>query len=549
MTSPEIKINGIKFSPVAGIPYKHDYVKYASIIDAPPSEWHHALNVPKDTQLNKETVERVVYRHLVLHDLFFIEYFILQIPNSNHPYVVERCKDVETGPPTMTLDIWFRGGYKSSIITGAETVQYHLLNPDHSSLIMSYKKGLAEKLTDTTRKAYEMDFMKFLFPDLLWDNPNTQAPVWSIQNGFTIKRRNNTRREPSIYASGLVEGMAQGFHCERIIFDDFETEDMKDSADVMDAVFSKFEMAQFLHTKTAADRQRVIGTIYSHLGPIMKVKDKKKLDGSPMYHCRIVPGTVGGEFDGKPVLWSQEVLDKEKTQPHYPTQVLCDPTPLKLRKLNSTYLMDIEPELIPKHVLKFMIVDPAGESNGKPGCDWAILNIGVDPKPDELGASNVYLMNAFIDQLSETEAPEAVARMYLTSGIILKVGVEKVAQSTAEIHIANALSAHGRRISVDDGSLVILRPAGRVKAPRIEKALAWPLNNAKLHMSKSVPKIYRDKIRLSMDQFPFGKLDGLDGWSYLYDNEMMNADDLKRYGAASTVSFKREGYKMKTPVG
>lgn len=548
MSEPTIKINGVEFTPRPDCAYKNNYANCVEVIET-PSLWYKAFPSAAPGSLGKELVERSIFRNLVCTDLWFIAAFILQIPNANHPFVVSQAQVVENGPPSMTLDIWSRGHFKSSLITAAETIQYHLKWPEYCSLIMSYKKGLAEKLTDSTRRAYEMEFMQFLFPDELYSNPSVQAPVWSIQNGITIKRKNTTRREPTIYASGLVEGMAQGFHVERRLLDDFETEDMKNSPDVMDDVFEKYEMSQFLGTKTERDVERIIGTIYSHLGPIMRVKDKKKLDGTPMYHCRIVPGTEGGEYDGKPVLWSQETLDREKTQAHYAMQVLCDPTPKKLRKLNSEFLIDIEPELIPKTVLKFMIVDPAGESNGKKGCDWAILVLGVNPKIDELGASDVYLMNALIDDLKEAEAPEAVARMYLGSGIIQKVGVEKVAQSTAEIHIASMLSAHGRRISIDDGTLVILRPAGRNKMARIEKGLVWPLNNAKLHMSKAVPKIYRDKIRMSMDQFPFGKVDGIDAWSYLYDETMMNPQDMQRFQQASQVSFKREIYKMKTPIG
>ena len=84
---------------------------------------------------------------------------------------------------------------------------------------------------------------------------------------------------------------------------------------------------------------------------------------------------------------------------------------------------------------------------------------------------------------------------------------------------------------------------------RIEKALAWPLNNAKLFISKAIPKLYRDKIKLSMDQFPFGKVDGIDAWSYLYDENMMNPHEMRQHFATSQISFKRPIETMKTPIG
>ena len=52
--------------------------------------------------------------------------------------------------------------------------------------------------------------------------------------------------------------------------------------------------------------------------------------------------------------------------------------------------------------------------------------------------------------------------------------------------ISNA-SREGRYISVDNNTLVILRPSGRDKAHRIEAALAWPLFNSKIFISSAVP--------------------------------------------------------------
>ncbi|MGA2467632.1 MAG: hypothetical protein ABSH06_25210, partial [Thermodesulfobacteriota bacterium] len=51
----------------------------------------------------------------------------------------------------------------------------------------------------------------------------------------------------------------------------------------------------------------------------------------------------------------------------------------------------------------------------------------------------------------------------------------------------------------------------------IESALAWPLNNGKLHVSKAVPYAYRERLKWEMEKFPFWHDDGLDALSYLYD--------------------------------
>ena len=100
---------------------------------------------------------------------------------------------------------------------------------------------------------------------------------------------------------------------------------------------------------------------------------------------------------------------------------------------------------------------------------------------------------------------------------VLKLGIEKVGMSTAEIHVANALRAKGRSFTVENKGLVILRPAGRQKAQRIEASLAWPLNNGKIHISMAIPEAYRTRLKLEMDKFPYWHDDGLDAVAYLYD--------------------------------
>lgn len=555
-TAPLI-INGISFTPREDCNYKimdvrygdevylyKNYAEVASIINT-PEMWPKVFgNVPG---LNKETAEYALWRHLILNDLWFIVYFVLGIQAANHPFVVNVCKMVENGPKTMTLDIWARGHWKTTIISIAETIQYHLKYPDRCSLILSYKKGLSEKILGSVKRAYELEFLRKLFPNELYENPSNESPSWALLNGLTIKRKATTKKEPTIYASGLVEGMAQGFHCERLVFDDFETEDMAESPDVLNAVFSKFNMAQYLHTKTENDVQRVIGTIYSHMGPIIRIKDIQKPDRTPLYYCRTIPGTVKGEFDGKPVFWSQEILDKEKMFPHYAMQVLCDPTPKELRKLNPEFLKEIEPEMIPKEIIKIMIIDPAGDNKDNKGDAWAVYVMGVEPKTDDAGASNVYIMSAIISPLGETEAIEEIVRMYIGHGIILKVGVEKAGLSTTELHIKNALAARGRRIDIDEGTLVILRPAGREKNKRILDYVSWPLDNGKIHISRSIPKAYRDRLTQEMDKFPYWKKDGLDGLAY--GIEMQRNLNLQGYQQMHQYHYPQKPYVLPTIAG
>ena len=89
--------------------------------------------------------------------------------------------------------------------------------------------------------------------------------------------------------------------------------------------------------------------------------------------------------------------------------------------------------------------------------------------------------------------------------------------STTEIHITSALKTRGRRLSIDAGNLVLLKPAGRSKTTRVEQALQWPLNNGKIHYSTAINKRYIDGIRDEMQKFPFYHVDIIDCIAYLYD--------------------------------
>ncbi|OGP65288.1 MAG: hypothetical protein A3K22_05885, partial [Deltaproteobacteria bacterium RBG_16_42_7] len=457
--------------------------------------------------------ERDVYRSLVLNDLWFIVYFVMGVKPANHPFVVGVAQDVENGPRTGTLDIWAREHYKSSIITIAETLQYHLRNPEHCSGLFSYVRPVAKAFLRSIKILCEnSDLLKACFPDVLWQNPMSEAPKWSEDDGLIFKRKSFARKESTVEGWGLIEGMPTSKHFDRRIYDDIETFDIADSADMLNKCFEKFEMSDNLGMDGGIER--VNGTFYNHNGPLKRIMDKKDINGNPMYLTRIKPATHDGTLSGRAVLLSEERLAKLKMSITFNSQQLCDPTPKGTQLLNSSMLQYISIVDIPLNLYKFMMVDPAGDGKDS----WGIFVCGVEPVVDEIGASNVYILDCIIDNMSVSSAIETVAKMYMRNGIIEQIGVEKVGLSTMEVHVANTLNKQGRRVSIEDKTLVLLKPAGRSKVSRIENAIAWPLLNSKISISDYVPISYRTRLKQEMDEFPFGKHDdGIDALSYLYD--------------------------------
>jgi hypothetical protein len=465
---------------------------------------------------NGELPERETFRALVLNDLWFIVYFIMEIPIANHPFVVERCRMIEDGPRTHTLDVWAREHFKSTIITVAETVQAILRNPECTTAIFSFKKPAADKFLDAVRKTLEKEALIKLFPDILYERPDTQAPVWSLQSGIRVKRKSTSRKENTVEAFGLVEGMPTGGHYDRRVYDDIETADLAKNPDQLNMCYSQLEYSDYLGVDGGI--VRVIGTYYSHAGPLIRLQNKCDREGNKIYTSRIVPGSVDGTASGAPVFVSKERWRELQAGDHFNQQILCDPTPAYDRSLNSEMLTPIERAFIPQDIIKFMLIDPAGDQSTQKGDDaWAMGVFGIERSSDEAGASNVYILDLEISPHRHSDAIEAAVRMYLRNGVVQALAVEKVGQSTAEIHIANALRAHNRHVSIETGSLIILKPQGRNKEDRIISALQWPLNNNKWHYATDIDMGHVARLKDEMDKFPVWHDDGLDICAYLYD--------------------------------
>ncbi len=506
-----------------------EYEKY----ELTPQEEETFKAVHAQEKAHPGALEAAVFRKLIQSDLWFLLYFIVK-PFAddagramvNHPFVVKACQEVEKGPLDATLDIWARFHFKSSIITTAETIQYQLKNPDHATGIFSHKAPIAKDFLTSIKSIFENEkILHVTHPDVVWQDPKREAPLWSLDEGIVLKRK-TTRREASVSAHGLVEGMPVGLHFERRIYDDITTADIAESPDIIEKVNDRFDASQNLQTLVGG-HHRVVGTYYSHNDPLIYVRNKKDLEGKPMYLLRLKPATEDGTANGIPVLQSQESLDKLKGDRSFPCQQLLDPTPRAEMKLHPEYLRRIEHEFIPKTVYKFMLIDQAGDAPSNKARayadSWAIGIFDVEPFVDDVGQSNVYIEDLWVEVSGESEAIDQAVRMYLAAGMISKLGVEKVGTTTTHLHVANALKARGRYVEFSDSgtdrnySGVLLRPAGRNKKKFIEGAIAWPLNNSKIFYSSRVPSMYIDRLKQEMSNHPLWHDDGLNVMAYLYD--------------------------------
>jgi hypothetical protein len=526
-------INGVSFSPHPDIGFLSDEKGIALPKDQlkPCLYKFNYINIATRIA-SKEWPELDTYRQLIKDDLWFILYFIVK-PFAdeagrtmvNHPFTVRYCREIEQGPKDFTLDLAARFHYKSSIITTAETIQFQLNNPEYCTGIFSHKAPVAKDFLFSIKQTFQRErILSACFPDVVWENCEKEAPLWSLDEGIILKRTTN-RKEASVSAHGLTEGMPTGLHFERRVYDDISTQDIADSPDVIQKVNKAFDVSQNLKTLVSS-HHRVVGTFYSHNDPLIYVRDKKDLDGQPLYHIRFKPATHDGTGSGTPVLMSQDALNQLKKDSSFNCQQLLDPTPHDEMRLDPAFLKPIDRPFIAKNLYRIMIIDQAGdlESNKGKGKDidaWAMVVLGVNPAMDDKGQSEVTILDLWITPATESEAIEQAVRMYTDGGIIQKLGVEVTSQTKDHLHIGEALKKRGRNIVWGEAnqhtSGVRLRPAGRHKAKFIESALAWPLNNSKWFYCTDIPKQYIDRLKQEMDKFPLWHDDGLNACAYLYD--------------------------------
>jgi len=497
---PDLEIDGIKWTRIPGVKYGHDFCRYLA-----------------DAQKAGMTNEAAL-AEMFKANLWFLVYFGMRVSIANNPWWVERCKEIQNGPRSHTLDLWAREHAKSTLITTAKTIQDILINPEERVGIFSFSRPAALAFLRSIKSIFEnSSLLKACFPSILYADPRSEAEKWSETDGLIVKRK-GFYKEATVEAWGLVEGSPVGKHYSLRVYDDIEVPDLVNSPEMMGKLKDAFDMSQNLGTIDGS--HRVIGTTYHHEGLLNTLRHKATQDGKLIYTSRIRPATVDGTPNGASAYLPEERLAELRVNRQmFFSQQLLDPTPQGTEKLDASLLVEVSPAQLPKNLFKFMTVDPAGErrSDNRQGDSWALIVCGIEPYRDDVGASRVFILDMMVEPMTEAEALDNVVRMYLRNGMIRQLGIEKVGISTAEIHIAKHLHARGKAISVDNGGLVVLRPAGRNKKQRIEAALQWPLLHGKLHLCTSVPSAYRERLKLEMQKFPYWHDDALDSLAYQYD--------------------------------
>jgi hypothetical protein len=132
---------------------------------------------------------RRVKRRLAQSDLFFLLVYVLGRADLNRDWYFARCREVQAGPNGY-LDLWGREHGKSSLITFGLTIQDILNDPEITVGIFSYSRPIAKAFLRQIKTEFESnEMLRALFPDILWADPQRDAPKWSSDDGIIVRRK------------------------------------------------------------------------------------------------------------------------------------------------------------------------------------------------------------------------------------------------------------------------------------------------------------------------------------------------------------------------
>jgi phage terminase large subunit-like protein len=351
-------------------------------------------------------------RKLIRTDLYYLLRYVMHRKDMEHPWLMMRIREVQNSPDGY-LDLWARDHRKSTIITYAKTIQDILASHGQEPLpewegieptfgIFSHTRPIAKSFLRQIKDELEgNETLKALFPDVLWQRPDVEAPRWSEESGLVVRRQTNPK-ESTVEAYGLVDGQPIGKHFFVLIYDDVVTPESVNTPEMIQKTTEAWELSSNLGTQNT--RVRMIGTRYHFNDTWRAIMEK----GSAI--SRLRPATEDGTPNGKPVLLTQEQLDKKRRDqgPYvFSSQMLLNPVADSKQSFQRAWFNNrFNPlEIGWQNMNRCLIVDPANKK--KKTSDYtamAVIGMADD--------ANVYLLDYFRDRLSLQERATELFRLH-----------------------------------------------------------------------------------------------------------------------------------------
>ena len=337
-------------------------------------------------------------RWLALNDLYYLLRYVLKRADAEKQWILDRCREVQASPNDH-LDLWSREHFKSSIITFALTIQDVLRDPELTVGIFSHTRPIAKGfLRQIIREFAGNETLKQLFPDVLWSNPEKDAPKWSEDDGIIVKRQGNPAVS-TIEAHGLVDGQPTGKHFKLLVYDDVVTQASVTTPDMMAKTLAMLEQSYNLGSE--GGKRRFIGTRYHANDAYKTVMDR----GTATPRIRLA--TSDGTLDGEPAIWTRERLAEKRRDmgPYtFACQIMQTPQFDATQGFKRDWLRFYD-NRSGEGMNKLLLIDAANDK--RKGNDYTsmwVIGLGAD--------RNMYALDIIRDRMNLTERINTVMRLH-----------------------------------------------------------------------------------------------------------------------------------------
>jgi hypothetical protein len=405
--------------------------------------------------LNQGNVDERALALLGCNDRYFLFTRLLKRKDGMHPWLYERCREVEAQPDGY-LDLWAREHYKSSVITFAGIIQEILTDPEMTVGIFSFTQGIARDFVKQIKFELETnDVLKHLYRDCLYEDPVKEAPIWT-KDAFVIKRETNPK-EATVEGWGLVTGMPTGRHFRLRVYDDVVT----DSSVTNPEMVKKTTQAWELSDNLGGGERRVwhIGTRYSYADTYGVIFERNLLKE------RLFPATHNGRKDGIPVFMSPETWEKKKAiqASTLAAQMLQNPLAGNEQMFSAKWFRPYTAR--PKTLNVFIMGDPS-KGTGKSSDRTAIAVVGID------SAGNKFLLDGVRHRMKMKERWETLRNLWLkwsrAPGVqCVEVGWERYGQQTDDEYFKEQMDREGFSFGLTE--LNWTREGKQSKKDRVER--------------------------------------------------------------------------------
>lgn len=381
--------------------------------------------------------DKVSMRKLCEEDLFFFLTIGCKRRDINKDWLYERCREVEVEPDGY-LDLWAREHYKSTIITFGKSIQDAIKDPNETTVgIFSHTRPIAKGFLSQIKTELEQNaFLKSLFPDVLYANPQKESPRWSLDLGLRLKRSSNPKEE-TFEAWGLVDGQPTSKHFKILNYDDVVTRESVTTPEQIKKVTAAWELSLNLGAK--GGKKRYIGTRYHINDTYQAMIDRGSVT------ARIKPATENGEMDGEPVFMSKdELLEKRRDMGPYTfgSQMLQNPVADKAMGFRKEWLKHYEELSDVSTWNKYILVDPASQK--KDSSDYTVMAV-IALAPD----GNYYLIDAIRDRLNLTQRAKKLFDLH-EEHKPLAVGYERYGMQSDIEHVEYVMEQRNYRFDITE---------------------------------------------------------------------------------------------------